>query len=168
MTLLVPVHDLMKRPGIMREFNLEHNVVEAMGTTIVKIPAGAELEIFLRLESVHEGVLATGEVSGEAKSECSRCLDSVNLGVEVDFQELFAYSLTSDEDLVVVNEHIDLEQVLIDSIVLNLPFQPVCSETCLGLCPECGIRLEQTIEHGHERPVDPRFSALQDLATKED
>jgi len=168
MTLLVPVHDLMKRPGIMREFTLEHRVEEAIGTTVVKIPVDSTLEINLRLESVHEGVLATGEVSGEAESECSRCLDSVNLDIEVDFQELFAYSLTSDEDLIVDNEHIDLEQVLIDSIVLNLPFQPVCSETCLGLCAECGIRLEQDLEHGHEKPVDPRFSALKDLATKEE
>ncbi len=168
MTLLVAVHDLMKRPGIMREFQLDHNVTDAIGTTIVKIPGGSHLQIALRLESVHEGVLATGEVSGQAESECSRCLDSMNLEVEVDFQELFAYSLTSDEDLIVDSEHMDLEQVLIDSIVLNLPFQPVCSKTCLGLCAECGIRLEQTIEHGHEKPVDPRFSALQDLATKED
>jgi len=168
MTLLVAVHDLMKRPGQMREIELEHLPELAIGTSVVQVPAKSTIEISLRLESVHEGVLATGEVFADTEAQCSRCLDPVNLEVEVDFQELFAYSSSSDEDLVVVSEHIDLEQVLIDSIVLNLPFQPVCAKTCLGLCPDCGIRLIKDVEHEHEKPVDPRFSALQDFAKKEE
>ena len=168
MTLLVAVHDLMKRPGQMRELQIDHAPEIGIGTSVVEVPAKSTIEISLKLESVHEGVLATGEVFANAEAQCSRCLDPINLEVEVDFQELFAYSSSSDEDLVVLSEHIDLEQVLIDSIVLNLPFQPVCSKTCLGLCPECGIRLTQDLEHGHEKPVDPRFSALQDFANKEE
>jgi len=168
MTLLVAVHDLMKRPGQMREVEIEHLPELAIGTSVVQVPAKSAIEISLRLESVHEGVLATGEVFADTEAQCSRCLDPVNLEVEVDFQELFAYSSSSDEDIVVVSEHIDLEQVLIDSIVLNLPFQPVCAKTCLGLCPDCGIRLTKDVEHGHEKPVDPRFSALQDFAKKEE
>lgn len=168
MTLLVSVHDLMKRPGQMRELEIDHTLDAAIGTDVVSIPVGSLVELTVRLESVHEGVLVTGEVFGVAKSQCSRCLDPISIEVEVDFQELFAYSSSSDEDLEVVNEHVDLEQVLIDSVVLSLPFQPVCSKDCLGLCAECGIRLDENTEHSHEKPVDPRFSALQGLASKED
>lgn len=168
MSLLVFVHDLMNRPGQMREVEFDHVLDEAIGTDVVAVPAGATTEISLRLESVHEGVLVTGEVFATAETQCSRCLDSMSLEVEVDFQELFAYSSQSDEDLEVINEHVDLEQVLIDSVVLNLPFQPVCSKDCLGLCSGCGIRLDENTEHSHEKPVDPRFSALQGLASKED
>lgn len=168
MTLLVSVHDLMKRPGQMREVEIDHTLESAIGTEIVAIPAQSVVQINLRLESVHEGVLVTGEATSVAETQCSRCLDPMSIDVEVDFQELFAYSSSSDEDLEVVNEHIDLEQVLIDSVVLSLPFQPVCSKDCLGLCAECGIRLDENTEHSHEKPVDPRFSALQGLASKED
>jgi uncharacterized protein len=92
----------------------------------------------------------------------------MNLKIEVDFQELFAYSYSSDDELLVTNEHIDLEQVVIDSVVLSLPFQPVCNKECLGLCVECGFRLSEEPEHKHENVVDPRFEALKDLLSKEE
>ncbi len=128
MSCLVPVHELMKRPGLMRELELDIDLATPIGTEVVAIPAGEAVEVDLRLESVHEGILATGEIFAEAKTNCSRCLDDMNLNIEVDFQELFAYSYSSDDELLVTNEHIDLEQVVIDSVVLSLPFQlPNCS-----------------------------------------
>ena len=168
MSFLVPVHELMKRPGLMREQELDIPLAEPIGTEVVAIQAGDSVEVDLRLESVHEGVLATGEIFAEAKTICSRCLDDMNLKIEVDFQELFAYSYSSDDELLVTNEHIDLEQVVIDSVVLSLPFQPICAKDCLGLCVECGIRLSEEPEHKHENLVDPRFEALKDLLSKEE
>ena len=168
MSFLVPVHELMKRPGLMRELELDIPLVEPIGTEVVAIPSGDSVEVDLRLESVHEGVLATGEIFSEAKTICSRCLDDMNLKIEVDFQELFAYSYSSDDELLVTNEHIDLEQVVIDSVVLSLPFQPVCTKDCLGLCAECGIRLSEEPDHKHENVVDARFEALKDLLSKEE
>jgi uncharacterized protein len=167
-SFLVPVHELMKRPGLMRELELEIDLATPIGTEVVAIPAGEAVEVDLRLESVHEGILATGEIFAEAKTNCSRCLDDMNLKIEVDFQELFAYSYSSDDELLVTNEHIDLEQVVIDSVVLSLPFQPVCDQECLGLCVECGFRLSEEPEHKHENVVDPRFEALKDLLSKEE
>ena len=168
MTFLVPVKELLKHPGNMKELVLHVDLEEQIGTPLVRIPKGNQLEIDLRLESVHEGILATGEVFGAAIAECSRCLDETKLEIEVDFQELFAYSSTSDDELVVDGEHIDLEQVVIDSVVLNLPFQPVCSPNCLGLCSECGEKFEGNPVHEHEKPVDSRFEALKDLLGKEE
>jgi uncharacterized protein len=168
MSYLVPVNELMRRPGTMRELELDFVATEAIGTEIVSVPKGASLRIPLRLEAVYEGVLATGEIFAEADTECSRCLKELKIPVEVDFQELFAYSLTSDDELLVVNEQIDLEQLVIDSVVLNLPFQPVCSPDCLGLCAECGIGLNENPEHKHQAPIDSRFGALKDFAIEEE
>jgi uncharacterized protein len=152
----------------MRELELEIETPAAIGTDIVSVPGGAKLRIPLRLEAVYEGVLATGEVFGEADAQCSRCLVELKIPVEVDFQELFAYSFSSDEELLVVKEQIDLEQLVIDSVVLNLPFQPVCSPDCLGLCSECGIRMNEDPEHKHQAPIDSRFGALKGFVKKEE
>jgi len=57
-----------------------------------------------------------------------------------------------------------LEQVIVDSVVLNLPFTPICSADCLGLCPECGAKMNEDPDHQHEAPVDSRWSALEKLA----
>ena len=164
--LKISVHDLMHKPGSMREKLIETTVDERMGNYAIGLEAGSELEIDLRLESVHEGILATGEAFGRASGECGRCLDPIESDVEVDFQELFAYSGTSEDDFVVQNEQIDLDQVIRDAVVLSLPLQPVCQQDCEGLCVTCGAKLSDDPQHAHEAAIDPRWSGLQQL--KED
>jgi uncharacterized protein len=154
------VHDLMHRPGNMRELELDITLPEPFGEAAMSVVADSIVEVDVRLESVHEGVLATGDVYATAVGECSRCLDPLKTAVEVDFQELFAYSGTGEDDFTVSDEHIDLEPVIRDAVVLSLPFQPVCSPDCLGLCAECGVKMAEDPNHSHEQQVDSRWSEL--------
>lgn len=164
--LLISVHDLINKPGTMREKQVDVVIDEPMANYAIGIPAGSTIEIDARFESVHEGILVTGDAFATASGECSRCLDPIDSAVEVEFQELFAYSGTSEDDFVVENESIDLDQVIRDAVVLSLPFQPVCSAGCKGLCVTCGAKLNEDPQHAHEAPVDPRWNALTNL--KED
>ena len=157
----VPVNELTRRPGQMRELELAIAVVDPMGQGLASVLAGEVIELNLRLESVHEGILATGEVDTTATAECSRCLEPLKLEVEVDFQELFAYSLEQEDDFLVQDEKIDLEQAITDAVVLSLPFKPVCSEDCLGLCSECGVKMAEDPEHVHQAQIDSRWSELE-------
>ena len=145
----------------MNELELDIELTTPMGQGAATVPVGEVIELNLRLESVHEGILATGEVDSTAKAECSRCLEPLNLAVEVDFQELFAYSLEQEDDFLVQDEKIDLEQAITDAVVLSLPFKPVCSEDCLGLCSECGMKMAEDPEHVHEAKIDSRWSELE-------
>lgn len=160
---LVQVHDLVHKSGTMRRINLDIVLPDALDNSVVALEKGSKITIDGRLESVHEGILASCNVSGEAKTECSRCLEPLNLEVDVEFQELFAYSLTDEDDLVVTDESINLEQVIRDAVVLSLPFNPLCSSDCLGLCAECGANLNESPQHEHEASVDPRWNALKNL-----
>jgi uncharacterized protein len=145
----------------MRELEMDITLTIPMGQGAATVPAGEVIELNLRLESVHEGILATGELDSTAKAECSRCLEPLNLAVEVDFQELFAYSLEQEDDFLVQDEKIDLEQAITDAVVLSLPFKPVCSQDCLGLCSECGMKLAEDPEHVHQAQIDSRWSELE-------
>jgi uncharacterized protein len=165
---LVSVHDLMNRSGLMREHDLKITLDEPMGIVGAELGKGDVLEIGLRLESVHEGILATAVIDADAHGECSRCLDKIEIPIEVDFQELFAYSGVSEDDFTVVEEQIDLEQIIRDEVVLSLPFQPVCSPDCQGLCPECGVKLQDNPGHAHEEQVDARWSELMNFRNKEE
>jgi uncharacterized protein len=147
----------------MREATIDVVLTEPMGEGAMAVPVNSTVEIDVRLESVHEGILATGEVHATAAGECSRCLEPLKTAVEVDFQELFAYSGTGEDDFTVQNELIDLEPIIRDAVVLDLPFQPVCSQDCLGLCAECGIRLVENPNHVHELQVDSRWTELMKL-----
>lgn len=157
---LINVHDLMHKPGSMRRFDEDILAPEALGTEVCGVPAGATLELETRIESVHEGILVTGTVFTDGNAVCSRCLEPLSLDVEVDFQELFAYSVDNEDDFAVTDEQINLEQVIRDAVVLSLPFQPVCSNDCLGLCPTCGVKMADNPQHQHDAPIDSRWNAL--------
>ena len=49
----------------------------------------------------------------------------------------------TEDDQPLINEHheIDLNEILRQNILTNLPLQPLCEAACPGLCPECGERL---------------------------
>ncbi|XNS28161.1 DUF177 domain-containing protein [Citricoccus nitrophenolicus] len=147
----------------MRTLEEQWAAPEALSTPLIGIPAGSAVDVELRLESVHEGILITGEAHAELMGECSRCLDPIQDGITVDLQELFLAAAPeggSDEERLVVQETVDLEPVLRDAVVTALPFQPVCRPGCQGLCADCGIRLEDAGEdHVHEQ-LDPRWAAL--------
>ena len=152
--------DIVHRPGEMREKSIDVSVDDEMGNAVIGVRKGTKLHIDARLEALHDGILVSGEVDATADGECVRCLIDVSIPVEVEFAELFAYSFDEAFDYTVQDDHVDLEPLVRDAVVLALPFQPVCQEDCLGLCPECGVRLLDNPGHEHDAPVDPRWAAL--------
>ncbi|MBI9114456.1 YceD family protein [Sanguibacter suaedae] len=170
--LVIDTHELSRRPGSMRSVDRTVAAPADLGTVVIGIPEGTELDVSLRLEAVMEGVLVSGSVAGRAVGECVRCLEEVVEDIDIPVQELFVYAERADaaseagdeEDEVRVLEGdlIDIEPVLRDSVVTALPFQPLCSSDCPGLCSECGARLADDPEHGHD-VIDPRWSTLQSM-----
>ncbi|MEO8528676.1 MAG: DUF177 domain-containing protein [Pseudolysinimonas sp.] len=160
---LVNVRDLVHRPGDMRERTLDFPAPEQLGEGAAVVRAGEDIHIDLRFEGLHEGILVSAEIDTVAHGECVRCLDPVTIEVEVEFQEVFAYSVTEAFDFVVQDDQLNLEPVVRDAVVLSLPFQPVCRPDCPGLDPLTGERrvdgFEQEIVEAH----DPRWAALNDL-----
>jgi uncharacterized protein len=164
----VQVRDLTNRPGEMREERLTVAAPDTMGEGLVAVRAGSELGIDVRLESVHEGVLVTAEVDAVAEGECGRCLIDIALPVEVEFQELFAYHSGEAFEYEVQDDHVDLESLIRDAVVLALPFQPVCRPDCPGLDPETGQRLADHPELVTHEQHDPRWGALAGFQASED
>ncbi|MFC5995244.1 YceD family protein [Pseudonocardia hispaniensis] len=165
--------ELGRRPGAMRTVSRSIVAPDAPGVIgiegVIAVPAGSPMRLELRLEAVTEGVYVSGTVSAELAGECARCLDPMNDALEVAVAELFAYpdsitEETTDADEVprLVDELIDLEPTVRDTIILELPLAPLCSPDCLGLCPGCGgRRADLGPDHGHER-LDPRWAALRE------
>ncbi|GAA4364875.1 DUF177 domain-containing protein [Paeniglutamicibacter cryotolerans] len=141
-----------------------------LGVALVGVQEGSEIDLDLRFEAVHEGILVSGVATVEINGECGRCLESIAYDLDADIQELFYYEGINlpeddeeDDQCRVIDDHIDLEPVLRDAVVTALPFQPVCKEDCAGLCSECGMNLNEDPEHHHE-VLDPRWAALAGLS----
>lgn len=160
---VISIHELVRRPGELKEFHREIPAPANVGIEMIGVPEGSPVDVDLRLESVSEGVLATGVVSAELVGECSRCLGEVRKQRDFDLQELYYYpGRDAEEDaLFVVDEYIDLDPPMRDAIVLELPFTPLCREDCLGLCPICGFNLNDDPEHNHGEQIDPRWEGLE-------
>ncbi|MGL4340754.1 MAG: YceD family protein [Rhodoglobus sp.] len=159
----IAVRDLMHRPGEMREKQLDVVVTDDFGNAVIGVRRGAPLHISARCESLHDGILVSAEVDTTTTGECVRCLGEVTLRTRVEFQELFAYSYDEACDYRIHDSVVDLESAVRDAVVLSLPFQPLCQQDCLGLCPECGLKLADNPGHQHEMSVDPRWSSLAGL-----
>ncbi|WP_437585113.1 YceD family protein [Paramicrobacterium sp. CJ85] len=144
----------------MREHSLSVVAPEKLGEGLISVKEGAEIEEDVRLESVHEGILVTADVSTTATGVCGRCLTDIAQRVEVEFQELFAYSSEEASEHEVHDDHVDLEPLVRDAVVLSLPFQPVCRPDCPGLDPETGERLADHPEREPREVLDPRWEAL--------
>ncbi|MDY6998886.1 MAG: DUF177 domain-containing protein [Actinomycetota bacterium] len=172
--LVIDISRLGRRPGSMMTVDTTVASPSRIGVELIAVDEGAPLELDLRLESVSEGVLVTGTVSAPTSGECARCLTAITGEVDIDLTELFAYPDSATDETTEADEvsrvrrdggseTVDLEQPVIDAIGLALPFSPVCSPDCAGLCPDCGVALA-TAEPGHQHEkIDPRWAKLAEL-----
>lgn len=161
------LRELGRRAGSLQEIDRTAPAPARWRVDLIGVPEGAEVGLHLRLESVMEGVLVSGELDVPVVGSCARCLEPIDDRLALDVQELFAYEgstteATSEEDEVrrVEGDFLDLEPLVRDSVVLSLPLAPVCTEDCAGLCVDCGERLDDLpADHSHES-LDPRWAAL--------
>ncbi|WP_267957040.1 YceD family protein [Microbacterium hominis] len=150
----------------MREFDVEVPAPAKWGEGLVSIAQGEPIDLAVRLESVHEGILVTAEIDTAYSGVCGRCLTDIVQPVEVEIQELFGYPGTEAIDFEVQDDHVDLETPVRDAIVLSLPFQPVCQPDCPGLDPVTGEKLAAGT--APEIPIDERWAALKALTPDPD
>src|SRR3954452_8826557 len=133
----IDLRELGRRAGSLQELDRTLPAPDGWRVELIGVPEGAEVSLHLRLESVMEGVLVTGEVDVPLVGSCARCLEPIEDTLELDVQELFAYSgstteATSEEDEVrrVDGDFLDLEPMVRDAVVLGLPLAQVCSAHC--------------------------------------
>lgn len=163
--LVLDTRDLRRGAGHQKQISRTVQAPADLGSGVMSVPEGSDIVIDLRLESVLDGVLLTGTASLDLDGECARCLQEIHDEIDVDLSEFFLYDepdeLNEDADeLVLADDMIDLDLILRDAVVSAIPFQPLCSDDCPGLCPDCGDRLADEPDHTHEAAIDPRWAGL--------
>ena len=165
----IDLRELGRRAGSLQEIQRSAPAPADWRIELIGVPERAEVELRLRLESVMEGVLVTGEFDVPVEGSCARCLEPIEDTLHLDVQELYAYAgstteETSEEDEVhrVEGDFLDLEPLVRDAVVLSLPLAPVCTENCAGLCVDCGQRLDDLPADHHHEIVDARWAGLVD------
>lgn len=160
---VLDVHDF-RQAGASKRLSRTVHLVDPPANPVIGVPNDAGIELDLLLESVVEGVLVSGDARYPLVGQCSRCLEPLAESGEVAFSDLYLWEppeFVDEEEppLLVIDGLIDVGPQLRDAIGLELPLAPLCAEDCLGLCPQCGVRLVDAGDHHHES-LDPRWAAL--------
>jgi uncharacterized protein len=158
----IDVRDLLDRPGSAKTVLVEEPV-PGLRTELVDVPEGTPLHGELTLESVVEGIYVHGNVGGRMRMRCARCLKEFDVDFAVAMRELFAREPGPDDDYALEPDlTLDPEPMVRDAVVLEMPFSPLHSPDCLGLCPICGGDRNLGECPGHPAN-DPRWAALDAL-----
>ena len=133
-----------------------------------------------KLEKSGSDILCEGSLETGLSVTCTRCLSDFSFVVKgqlkVHFIPLVENNQPAHEieltELDVEQEFyeegkIDLSSPVRDLILLSLPQVILCKQDCAGLCPECGINLnENKCDCKNEGSYDPRLAVLQQLKDK--
>jgi DUF177 domain-containing protein len=162
MSTVVDVRDLLDGPGSSRTVRVDE-AIAGLATQLALVPEDRQVEGSLLLESVTDGILVSGSVSGLMTLSCARCLKSFDRSFDLGLQELFVPGAQLDDDEYPVDDgHIDLDPMIRDAVILSMPFAPTCRPDCRGLCPRCGGD-RNLGECSCPEDVDPRWAPLSDL-----
>lgn len=174
----ISVIGLARQPGNGKDVHLEIPAPADMRTDVMAVPEGTPIVLDIRVDAASDGIYVSGDVRARVEGECVRCLDPIVRDENFEVSELYLFPEAAaraledgDEEaqdmLRTDGDTVDLEPLVRDTLVAEMPFKPLCREDCEGLCPGCGIRMADA-EPGHEHVViDPRFAALQGLLEQE-
>jgi uncharacterized protein len=129
----------------------------------------------VRLIRDHAGILVQGTLATAVQMACARCLGPVVLGLEVELEEEYRPTASIPggprpvgrddwEAATQIDErnHMDLTEVVRQSILVAVPLHPLCRADCAGLCPRCGADRNAGPCDCAPEP-DPRWEGLRAL-----
>lgn len=157
--LRLVVADLLRRPGQRRDTSIEAPL-DDLAVLDTRVPDDEPVRVELKLESVNEGIVATGTARASWVGVCRRCLRPVADTLEAPVMEVFEADPTEGETQKLDGVEIDLEPVAREAVLLGLPLAPLCREDCAGLCPHCGIDRNEATCACVVEERDPRWAAL--------
>jgi len=99
-------------------------------------------------------VKVKGKVRSEVSLKCVKCLDKFETGINSKFDIVLfpmdvidadntSLSQAELEYIFYEGDKIDIKKILQEQINFFIPMNPVCSDSCLGICPNCGVNLNE-------------------------
>lgn len=117
-----------------------------------------DLHGVVKVGKTPQGILVQANFHARTQSECVRCLAQFDQPLHTEFFELYAFNShsVSESGLILPEDaNINLEPLLRDYLMVEIPISPLCRPDCKGLCPVCGEDLNEiTCEHNVRVQLD--------------
>lgn len=133
------------------------------------------LRAHLRIDKIGSEVFVKGEVMTTVEFQCSRCLKTFSRDMDVNVNVVYhpveelkgeeKYEIKGDEldTGFYRGDELDIQDLVTEQILLNVPMKPLCSESCRGICPKCGADLNLNTCTCEMKEIDPRLAVLKKL-----
>ncbi len=140
-------------------------------------PKGNYALVDLDLIRTGNNIQISGLAEIDLKPSCHRCAEGFERHAAVTIQTTLApqqemhFTEGEEQELAVDDvsfafykgEEIELGAIVREALVLDIPIRYLCSESCKGLCPQCGMNLNTGQCACATKTGDPRFAVLKDL-----
>ncbi|MCQ2736851.1 MAG: DUF177 domain-containing protein [bacterium] len=152
--IISDIEDICRQSGSKKTAVIENGEIKGAGESEADFHGiCGELEI----TNTGKNMLLSGRVKAYAKAVCSRCLEEFSLEVSAEITEKFfrrdktssggslkkekrqeEKSGVKEDEFSYSGFKLDMTEAIRQNLVVNMPFAAVCSESCKGLCSECG------------------------------
>ncbi|HLX87792.1 MAG TPA: DUF177 domain-containing protein, partial [Acidimicrobiales bacterium] len=129
----------LRRAVGTRRHEVRRGVVDGLACSGSAVPERSEVEADVVLESVVGGVSVTGSVLAPWSGSCRRCLTPATGVLTLRVREHYTEGGDGEETYPLADGDVDLEPLVRDAVLLELPQAPLCRPDCRGLCPVCGV-----------------------------
>jgi uncharacterized protein len=153
-------------PGLVRQSQKEP--AGAVGFDEEKYHFTKPISAQFALEKVGQQIICRAVVQTSLMLKCSRCLEPVEVELSERMTLLVIFydagqPAAGEEEVKVVPadaEKVDVTEEIRQTVLLAIPFKPLCGEGCLGLCPQCGTNLNEKRCRCQQKVADPRWAGL--------
>jgi len=161
--------------GLNLRFSRSRGWLEsAMSDKAEPLTCAQDVQVSCQLRRLGDNVFLEGSVDTALELACCRCLEAALLAVDATFRyTLVPYPDHQDSEVELgsedlefsyyVEDSIDLEPLVLEQILLQIPMRVLCRENCRGLCPRCGANLNEEACRCQGPAVDERLAVLKNI-----
>jgi len=164
----IDVSDLIKKKSVHKDLDLDIDL-DGFSYGYDDIKVIEPIKFKGELDVLGELFVMQGIVTGTIELTCSRCLVQFPHKLDIKIIEKFSNDADiadKDDDVTLIDSTtLDITEIVLGNIILSLPIKRLCSETCKGLCPNCGADLNVSECNCETVDVDPRLAKLKNFLT---
>ena len=168
--MLINLTELFTREGKTNDYAVELDCREFQIPQGI-CPVSDSKPVTFYIENVGDRTLVlSGEAEFTLMIPCDRCLEPVEVPFQLSIERTLDMNLTDEERIANLDEqpylqgyNLDVDQLVRDELLLNLPMKVLCDEDCKGICNRCGANLNHETCDCDRSSLDPRMSVIQDI-----
>lgn len=165
--MVIQLTELLSNEGKIKEITAEYEP-EVFSCRYGDYPIVDKKPVNVRLTNLgRKTILIEAEIVMSLNIPCDRCLTEVKKDFAISFSRevnLDENAASEEDEPDCVNEgELDVDKLVYEELLVNLPAKTLCRTDCKGLCKKCGKNLNYGTCDCDTEELDPRMAKIRDI-----